>query len=199
MLPSPGRRPSGRRTSIMRKRNGILLAAVAAGLIVVTVATRHDGRPPDTFPSQPIGGDADHAHPGLQPHDASPETVVEQGLTLMFSWAPATDPAPGAALTRARAWVTGNLADAADSPPAQQVRAPALWASWQRSGDVVTATVRADRSAPCGTDDCVVTAHLTQTVLHRDGTDTPYSASTITAAVTRTPQGWRLASYRLTT
>ncbi|WP_109524872.1 MULTISPECIES: hypothetical protein [Nocardia] len=181
------------------KRNGILLAAVAAVLIAATVATWHDGRSPDVPPSQPTGEDADHAHLGPQPHDASPATVVEQGLTLMFSWVPVIDPAPGAALTRARAWLTGNLAAAANSIPAQQVRAPAPWASWQRSGDVVTATVRADRSVPCGTDDCVVTAHLTQTVLHRDGTDTPYSASTITAALTRTPQGWRLASYRLTT
>ncbi|WP_331758335.1 hypothetical protein OG225_40300 (plasmid) [Nocardia sp. NBC_01377] len=183
----------------MRKRNGILLASVATVLIVVTVATRHDSRSPDTFPSHLSGGDADHAHLGPQPHDASPTTVAEQGLALMFSWQPVTDATPGSAMVRARAWLTADLAAAAatDRSPAQ-VRTPAVWESWRRSSDIVTATTRADLAPVCEHGHCTVIVHLTQTVLHRDATNTPYSASTIAAATTRTPDGWRLAGYRIT-
>lgn len=175
----------------------VLVGFVAA---VVVTATLVVGERTDPAPATPQHqpGDADHDLRGPQPEGAAPQLAAEQALTAMFSWQPAADATSGAALTRARAWLTGELARAASGAPASGVREPPQWSAWRRSEDVISASARADVVSDCRADQCTVTTTVTQIVLHRDGTTTPYRTLTISAFTASTEHGWRLADYRVT-
>ncbi|MBC7299391.1 MAG: hypothetical protein H5T78_00380 [Nocardia sp.] len=133
---------------------------------------------------------------GPDPAAADAVTVTQMGLAAMFSWQPRTDPGPGTGLTRAAPWVTGELAAAANSGPANGLAPLPEWARWRDSNDIVTALVDAEQTK---TDIAAttVTATVTQHVLHRDGSTTLYRRMQVTATVTETSQGWRMSSYRI--
>ncbi|MFE9328260.1 hypothetical protein ACIHDR_46040 [Nocardia sp. NPDC052278] len=171
----------------------ILIGAIAATAVIMTaIISRTDS---DTAESPTPAGDAGLAVHGPQPEGAGPQTAAVQALTAMFSWQPVSDPSPGAALTRARLWLTGELALVADSPPATGIREQPGWSAWRRSGDILTATANVDGAGEHTDLRVNLTATVTQTVLHRDGTTTTYRELRITATVLRTNHGWRLAAY----
>ncbi|MFC9965683.1 hypothetical protein ACFVH4_15755 [Nocardia ignorata] len=165
------------------------LAAVLIGLAAALWAVHdHDA----STASSPPPSDSHIEGPTLA--DADPSTAVEMGLAAMWSWQPRTDTSPGAALTRAAPWVTGDLASAATGAPATG-QAPPEWAGWRDSKDVVTALVETE---PTRLDETTtVAATVTQQVLHRDGSSTLYRRLHVTVTVTETPQGWRMSSYRI--
>ncbi|WP_328715435.1 hypothetical protein [Nocardia salmonicida] len=167
------------------------VAAVLIVLATVLVVGAQDSAPvPDTHTPG-----AAHAE-GPDPVAADAVTVTQMGLAAMFSWQPRADPGPGAGLTRAAPWLTGELAVAANSGPANGLAPLPEWARWRDSNDIVTALVDAEQTK---TDIAAmtVTATVTQHVLHRDGSTTLYRRMHVTATVTHTSQGWRMSSYRI--
>ncbi|MEU6191704.1 hypothetical protein [Nocardia sp. NPDC047038] len=71
------------------------------------------------------------------------------------------------------------------------------WAAWRRSGDIVTARAAAQAITGCDRHHCAVTAVVTQIVLHRDGTSTPYQVLHVHAATEHTADGWKLSDFRI--
>lgn len=174
------------------------LAALVAGVVVLVVAitavlvvTLRNG--PDA-----TEGAATDAHVHLdEDRGSNPTDVAESALAAMFSWQPATDPTPAAAVTRAQAWLGGQLAADAVQPPATAIRPLPQWAGWRESGDIITATAQSGEAITTAATRQVLDVALTQTVLHRDGSTTPYSAYQIRAVVESATGGWRLTEYNL--
>ncbi|MFI8974165.1 hypothetical protein ACIGO9_14860 [Nocardia asteroides] len=134
---------------------------------------------------------------GPTPETADAATTARMGLSAMFSWQPSTDAGPGAAMARAVAWLTGELATTATTTaPASGVRPPPQWQEWRDSGDIVTALVEAQPPRTVGAETSVA-AVVTQLVLHRDGSATRYQRLHVTATVVNTTAGWRMAGYRV--
>jgi hypothetical protein len=166
--------------------------ALAAALIGLAAAMWAGHDHDSSTASSPPLSDSHIEGPTLA--DADPTTAVEMGLAAMFSWQPRTDTGPGAALTRAAPWLTGDLASAATGAPATG-QEPLEWAGWRDSKDVVTALVETE---PTRLDEkTTVAATVTQQVLHRDGSSTLYRRLHVTVTVTETPQGWRMSRYRI--
>ncbi|MGW5922168.1 hypothetical protein ACWFPY_24525 [Nocardia fluminea] len=173
---------------------GLVATALAAALIGVTASllADHDNHSP-TASSHPAG---DSHIQGPAPDDADASTAARMGLAAMFSWQPRTDASPGAALTRAQPWLTGELAATATGAFATRLGPLPEWAGWRDSSDIVTALIEAEQPK---TDiaEATVAASVTQQVLHRDGSATLYRRLHVTATVTETSQGWRMSSYRI--
>ncbi|MEV0768517.1 hypothetical protein [Nocardia salmonicida] len=164
----------------------VVLIALTAWLSV----GRDDGEPV-TDPHRPT-----YTHiEGPTPDGADASTAVEMGLTAMFSWQPRTDSGPGAALTRAAPWLSGDLASAATGAPATG-RVPHEWSGWRDSNDIVTALVDAEAPRTIGTE-TAVEATVIQQVLHRDGSTTFHRRMHVTVTVTEAVQGWQMSSYRI--
>ncbi|MEU2042667.1 hypothetical protein [Nocardia niwae] len=182
----------------MTRPRTIVVAAGGVAVAVITVWALADPNLGDrSAPSTTAAGDAEHAIHGPEPDTAGPAEATEQAFAAMFTWQPVTDATPGAALSRARPWLTGELARASQRPPATGMREQPHWDSWRRSGDIVTAHAVAQASTDCDRSHCTVTATITQTVLHRDGATTPYQVMHVNAATQHTPEGWKVSDYRL--
>lgn len=182
----------------MRARAWLIVLAVALiGVGAVTVISHlHGDEPAVTDPHE--HGDGEFDIHGPQPADASPQTAATMALTSMFSWQPVIDDGPGAGLVRAKDWVTGKLATEATAPGASGIRPLADWEAWRASRDVIRAQVSIDGTTLPDGGECLVTATITQTVLHTDGTQTRYGQPfTVAAAMADSGHGWRLASYRV--
>ncbi|WP_028478736.1 hypothetical protein [Nocardia sp. CNY236] len=134
---------------------------------------------------------------GPQPHNATASQAAEHALVAMFTWRPASDVSAGMALSRAKPWLAAPLVEAADSAPAGGAREVPEWALWRRAADVVAAHARAQQTSDCDQQRCTVDATVTQTVLHIDGTSTPYRVMQVRAWTRHTSEGWRMAGYRL--
>ncbi|WP_067694632.1 hypothetical protein [Nocardia jejuensis] len=171
----------------------VAVTALAAAALVVTLRTAHQ---PATTPEH--GGDAEYEITGPVPSGAGPGLAAQQGLSVMFSWQPNTDPSPGAALTRATPWLAGQLAREAGSPPATGIKPLSEWARWREAGDIVVATAHTSGVRVPTDSTAVVSVALTQTVLHRDGTSTRWRVMNIDASTVSGPDGWRLSAYTIT-
>lgn len=171
---------------------GLAATALAAVLIGLTAALWADHDHDASTASSPTPSHSHIEGPTLA--DADPSAAVEMGLAAMFSWQPRTDTSPGAALSRAAPWLTGDLAAAATGASATG-QAPLEWAGWRDSNDIVTALVETE---PTRLDEkTTVAATVAQQVLHRDGSTTLYRRMQVTVTVTETTQGWRMSSYRI--
>ncbi|NKR53063.1 hypothetical protein GS481_02685 [Rhodococcus hoagii] len=171
-----------------------VVVAVAALLAVIAVAIGgRDGN--NAAPGS--GTDAD-IHISETPADITPEDVAQRALSTIFSWQPVTDASPGAALTRAEPWLTGTLAESATAPTDPNVRPLPQWGGWKASGDVVTATASAQPPTVATDTKVILPVTVTQTVLHADGSSTPYSKNTIRTVVVSTPDGWKVTEFTLT-
>ncbi|WP_433206656.1 hypothetical protein ACQP1G_20460 [Nocardia sp. CA-107356] len=179
-----------------RTRLGVVGIVLAVLIVATVLIDRHRDEATDRHP--PVGDAELHVH-GPVPDDADPQTVVAHALTTIFGWRPVSDPAAGAALTRARPWLTDGLARDADSPPATGIRELPQWSGWRASRDVITAATHIEQTAPATDQQCNVSATITQTVVHLDGSTTVFRVLRAVAMVRRTENGWRLASYRLVT
>ncbi len=172
-----------------------VVAALAAACVVVLVVL---GRDDERGDHDHLGGDG-HAHvEGPTPSGADAGSAAKYGLTAMFSWRPVEDISTGQGLARAKPWLAEPLLGQADAPPATGIRPIPQWSGWRASADVVTASVEIDDVGAAEQGERRVTATVTQTVLHVDGSSTPYSVMHVAAAVVETPDGWRLSNYRVT-
>lgn len=146
-----------------------------------------------------VSGTDTHVHVDEgTPETAAPETVAGRALSAMFSWQPVVDSSPGAAMGRALPWLGGDLAKEATMPPAEGIRPLPSWQLWKQSGDVISASASVEpepvQSTPYRQTWRV---QVRQTVLHADGSSTPYSAQTMSADLEHTDSGWRLMSYSI--
>ncbi|MCD7053112.1 hypothetical protein LRS58_20560 [Rhodococcus sp. BH2-1] len=178
-------------------RIAVLAAAlvVAASAVLIVIALAVGGGDDDTTPG--AGTDA-HVHITEAPAEAEPAEVAERALSTIFSWQPVSDASPGAALTRAEPWLTGTLAESAAAPTDPNVRPLPQWGGWKSSGDVVTATTSAQPPTVATDTKVILPVTVTQTVLHADGSSTPYSKNTIRTVVVATPDGWKVTEFTLT-
>ena len=177
-----------------------VLAALAA-LMVAVAGCSGDTGPDQPSPGPPAGHDHDHELPGApDPATAEPDVVAAQALSMMFTWQPVTDPSSGAALRRAAPWLGGDVAAAATSTQTATPQRPdPRWASWRRSGDVVTATADVDAGhIPDTPTTAIRLVTVRQQTLHADGTTTPLTPMRIEATCSRTDAGWRLTAFTVT-
>ncbi|MGB3354749.1 MAG: hypothetical protein WBB00_18515 [Mycobacterium sp.] len=166
----------------------VFVVAVAAAVItLVKFSGTDDSRGPAT--------DA-HVHLD-EDRGSDPDAVAEAALAAMFSWQPAIDPSPAAAVGRAQRWLGGQLAADATQPAATGVRPLPQWAGWRDSGDIVTATAQSGEPITASDSRQVLDVALTQTVLHRDGSTTPYSDYRVRAVVEKNSDTWQLTEYNL--
>ncbi|MEU3475867.1 hypothetical protein [Rhodococcus sp. NPDC006774] len=184
----------------VRRPVAAVLAALAALTLILT-GCGGDTSPGAPEPSPSAGHDHDHELPGApDPATAGPDVVAAQALSMMFTWQPVTDPSSGAALRRAAPWLGGDLATAATSTQTAGPQRPdPRWASWRRSGDVVTATADVDAGhIPDTPTTAVRLVTVRQQTLHADGTTTPLTPMRIEATISHTDDGWRLTAFTVT-
>lgn len=180
-----------------RARLVLVIAAVVvllAGAIVLALAGRDTGGTDSHGP----GGDGEYGTLGPQPEGADPATATKYALVAMFSWQPVTDYGPGAAMARATPWLTGYLATEATAPPATGIRPLAEWSGWREAKDIVVALVTVTGVGQPTGGECVVTAEVRQIVQHTSNTTTPWRTMTVSASVSKTATGWKMANYRVT-
>ncbi|MFE7718575.1 hypothetical protein ACFU44_05985 [Nocardia rhizosphaerihabitans] len=176
--------------------NRLSLRSVATATAVVLLGLSLAGCSTDPTTTDTAASSESHSE-GPTPETADAATTARMGLSAMFSWQPCIDAGPGAALSRALPWFTGELATtAATTAPASGVRPLPEWAGWRDSGDIVTALVEAQPPRTVGAETAVA-AVVTQLVLHRDGSATRYQRLHVTATVVNTAAGWRMAGYRV--
>lgn len=168
--------------------SAVFVVAVAAAVItLVKFSGTDDSRGPAT--------DA-HVHLD-EDRGSDPDAVAEAALAAMFSWQPAVDPSPAAAVGRAQRWLGGQLAADAAQPAATGVRPLPQWAGWRDSGDIITATAQSGEAISASGTRQVLDVALTQTVLHRDGSTTPYRDYRVRAVVEKNSHTWQLTEYNL--
>lgn len=187
------------RRSAPRSAAAVLAALVALMVTVAGCSGDTGSNAPAPVPS--AGHDHDHQLPGApDPATAGPDVVAAQALSMMFTWQPVTDPSSGQALRRAAPWLGGDLAAAASSTQtATPERPDSRWASWRRSGDVVTATADVDAGhIPDTPTTTVRLVTVRQHTLHADGTTTPLTPMRIEATLSHTESGWRLTGFTVT-
>lgn len=172
---------------------GLAVTALLAAIVVMVIS--RDG---DTGDGGHLGGDSEFDIHGPTPQNATAPIAAEQALATMFSWQPRHDASPGVAVTRAKPWLSGELAADADSPPATGIRTLPQWAGWREAGDIVVGSAHAITDCTPVAGHCLVKVTLTQTVLHTDGTSTPWRVLAVDATTADTPNGWRLSAYRIT-
>lgn len=182
----------------MKTTNRVIIGAVVAGAIalvalVVTVVLNLNGG--DSI----VEGAGTDAHVLIdEASDAiEPDAVAQNALAAIFTWQPTVDESPGSAMQRAEEWLTGHLAESAGAPRDPNVRLPAQWSGWRSSKDIVSATA-APQEAVVRTDTkAIIPVTVTQTVLHTDGSSTPYTTNTVRAVVVQTSDGWKLSEFSL--
>ncbi|MFD4431360.1 hypothetical protein [Nocardia sp. NPDC058497] len=170
-------------------------AATAAAVVLIALPLAGCTTDP---PATDTRAPAESLSEGPTPGTAEAATTARMGLAAMFSWHPSTDASPGAALSRALPWLTGELATAAaKTAPVTGQRALPEWAGWRDCGDIVTALVDAEQPRTTNVAEAAVAAVVTQLVLHRDGSQTRFQRLHVTVTVTETEPGWRMSSYRV--
>ncbi|MCX5042495.1 hypothetical protein OG921_04820 [Aldersonia sp. NBC_00410] len=190
------------------RARGLATLAAATLAVLVLGATSGCGNdnptPAPPAASMVAGEQGNDAHTPLPDPLAdvtsAPGRTAEQALAAMFSWQPATDPGPAAAVARALPYLGGQLAAAAtvtlDAP-----LLPAQWAAWSRSHDTITAAATTRDTDPRSTEtatEATQVVDVRQIVLHANGQATPLPAMVAIAELDHTADGWRLVDYRLT-
>lgn len=182
----------------MKTTNRVVIGAVVAAaiaLVAVVVALVLNLSGGDSS-LEGAGTDA-HVHVDEAPGDVEPEVVAQRALTAIFTWQPTVDESPGSAMQRAETWLTGRLAESAGAPRDPNVRLPAQWPGWRSSKDIVSATASPQEAVVRTDAKAIIPVTVTQTVLHADGTSTPYTTETVRAVLVQTPDGWKLSEFSL--
>src|SRR3546814_15487637 len=101
-------------------------------------------------------------------------------------------------MARALPWLGGDLAKEASMPPAEGIRPLPSWQLWKQSGDVISASATVEPEPVHSTPEQQTwRVQVRQTVLHADGSSTPYSHPTTSADREHTDSGWPLVSYNV--
>ncbi|EME19373.1 hypothetical protein [Rhodococcus triatomae] len=193
----------------MRARTLVIAAVVVAvaGVLAYSLFWRTDGGEdltapapkttsarPTTPATPPTGIESDE--PSASSPDA--EEAARQGLTVVFTWYPATDATPNDAYGRAQRWLTTDLADRMNVD-ARTERGPSIqWAQWAQDQAKVIANVAIGCSGcPADTDTVIQrVATIKQTAVTETGTDTVKPDTTIWVTVVREGDRWLIDEIR---
>lgn len=126
------------------------------------------------------------------------EEAARQGLTVAFTWYPATDTNQNDAFGRARNWLTGKLADRM-LVDARTERGPGVqWDEWAQEQAKVIADVSVECSGCPEDTDTVVhrVATIKQTAVDGSNTDTVKPDTTVWVSVVREGDLWLIDDIR---
>lgn len=126
------------------------------------------------------------------------EEAARQGLTVVFTWYPATDSTQNDAYGRARNWLTGKLADRM-IVDARTERGPGVqWDLWAQEQAKVIADVAIGCSGCPEDTDTVVqrVATIKQTAVTETGADTVTPDTTVWVTVVREDDRWLIDDIR---
>lgn len=126
------------------------------------------------------------------------EEAARQGLTVAFTWYPATDTTQNDAYGRARNWLTDRLADRMIIDATTERGPGVQWARWAQDHAKVIADVSIECSGcPEGTDTVVQrVATIKQTAITGSSTDTVTPDTTVWVTVVRQGDRWLIDDIR---
>ncbi|NKT14095.1 hypothetical protein GS979_06450 [Rhodococcus hoagii] len=194
----------------MRTRKLVIVVLVVAiiGFLAYTYLSRSSGdeqssvatptttsAPPTTSAAAPP---ADVETTELPAPARAAEEVARQGLTVAFTWYPATDATQNDAYGRARNWLTDKLADRMIIDAATE-RGPSIqWAQWAQEQAKVIADVSIECSGCPEDTDTVVqrVATIKQTAIADSSTDTVKPDTTVWVTVVREGDRWLIDDVR---
>ncbi|MGV9862601.1 hypothetical protein [Rhodococcus koreensis] len=159
------------------------------------VATSTTTSAPTTTPAAPPA-DVETTEPPTAFRDA--EEAAQQGLTVAFTWYPATDTTQNDAYGRARNWLTGKLADRMIID-ARTERGPGVqWDQWAQKQAKVIADVSIECSGCPEDTDTVVqrVATIKQTAVAGSNTDTVKPDTTVWVTLVREGDHWLIDDIR---
>lgn len=161
-------------------------SAGPAASTTVTVPTVTSSAPTDVVTTMPSAA------------SSAAEEAARQGLTVAFTWYPATDATQNDAYERARTWLTSALADRM-IVDAHTERGPSVqWGEWAQQGATVIADVSIECSGCPEDTDTVVhrVATIKQTAVAGDTTDTVKPDTTVWVTIVREGDRWLIDDIR---
>ncbi|TCN53481.1 hypothetical protein EV641_106125 [Rhodococcus sp. SMB37] len=150
--------------------------------------------PTTTVVSPPAAAEITTPSPAAQ----AAEGAARQGLTVAFTWYPATDATQNDAYGRAREWLTESLAERMVID-ARTERGPGVqWAQWAEQQAKVIADVSIECSGCPEDTDTVVqrVATIKQTAVSGSGTDTVEPDTTVWVTIVREGDRWLIDEIR---
>ncbi|MDH6284522.1 hypothetical protein [Prescottella agglutinans] len=126
------------------------------------------------------------------------EEAARQGLTVAFTWYPATDATQNDAYGRARNWLTDKLADRMIIDATTERGPSVQWAQWAQDQAKVIADVNIGCSGCPEDTDTVVqrVATIKQTAIAGSRTDTVKPDTTVWVTVVRQGDRWLIDDIR---
>lgn len=160
------------------------------GLEQTTEGTRTYGVPPATDAHDEHGVDA------AAPNEMITHTA-QSVISTLYSFNPAEDDSPHAAMERAKPYLTGRLLQAANNPPENRaVGQSQTWRSWAESGDYVTASAAAGNVEMNGENEGTVTVWARQSVMGEAGM-IPLEAFTAEVTLRLVDGVWLAEDYQI--
>lgn len=150
--------------------------------------------PPTTTATSPPAAEGTSLSPAAQ----AAEDTARQGLTVVFTWYPATDSTQNDAYGRARHWLTNSLIQRM-IVDARTERGPSVqWAQWAEQQAKVIADVSIECSGcPEDTDTVIYrVATIKQTAVSDNGTDTVQPDTTVWVTIVRKDDRWLIDEIR---
>lgn len=192
----------------VRKVLVVLCLTMTAGLLAYLQFTRDHGgepdaaAPPATTTTNPTTTSATAAPEEAIPQQSAgaraAENAARQGLTVAFTWNPATDRSPSDGYARARPWFTEALA-ARTIVAGRPERGPGIqWDQWASQGAKVVADVDLGCSGCPSDSDTVVhrVATISQTAIAGDQTEKVTPDTTVWITLTRNSDHWLIDDIR---
>lgn len=161
----------------------LALIVVALGVGLGACGRSDDAKSPPTA--------EDHVHDGGLPA-GTPETAWTEALTTIYSWEPAVDRSPTAALVRAEKYLTGAALADAKSP--STVGPSAQWSTWAADRAIVTAVVLEPQAIDRGDGTRAARATVKQFVQPVSGAATNYRSFIASASLAQVDDEWKIAT-----
>lgn len=194
--------------------NRKFLAAIGVAVVAVVGAAAFliwalIGTGDDEVPAKPTAGASSSTvagqHTGTDnvtqidpaPDTATAQDAAQKAIAAIYTWQPTVDPSRGAAVVRAKEWLTGDLLAEAENYSGRPdgLRVDAQWSRWQGQQAAITADAKVVSSDATSSQDATVKLAVRQTALAPNLPPTPAGLWEVTATVVRTDQGWRVSKY----
>lgn len=173
--------------SRQEEADGAAAGSTATASSAPSTSTSTAAAPPDPVETTP-----------LSPAAQAAEDAARQGLTVAFTWYPATDATQNDAYGRARDWLTDDFAARMDID-ARTERGPGVqWAQWAEQQAKVLADVSIECSGCPEDTDTVIrrVATIKQTAVSTGGTDTVQPDTTVWVTIVRQGDRWLIDDIR---
>ncbi|KLL96122.1 hypothetical protein NJ76_18960 [Rhodococcus sp. IITR03] len=154
--------------------------------------------PTSASPTTTVASPPATAAPTPSPATQAAEDAARKGLTVVFSWYPATDRTQNDAYGRARHWLTDSLAQRM-SVDAPTERGPSVqWAHWGEQQTKVIADVSIQCSGCPEDTDTVIrrVATIKQTAVSDSGTETVQPDTTVWVTIVHVDDRWLIDEIR---